>query len=320
VAAPTQSPTDSRYSFAIGDESHAAPAGHLWVYCYSWYGLEKLELSSFERGGAALLPDATDMRQRLNPHPNTDACLLILEFPENLWYRTPDVRPDAFWQDPAHVLEGLGRRVPRPSGETLLVLPAPLVRRVTLLHPNGRPVVGVTVPLSIYLYDKNHCAAHFGLPLGTFETDGTGSFEVTAIAIPLHLDLNYYEKDGMGPAGQQFMIYVGLKTGPEEKLVIQRAWNIPNDDDFPERNFELRVRATDGSPRTGISVVESIRLNKCGDTSRFPVSTGSDGVARLMLSPPIVLRIALRASDAERVLSDDELRELFSREKLTVIW
>jgi hypothetical protein len=153
--------------------------------------------------GIAEIPLAVEaIKLELNPHINTEACVLALQLPDNLWYRTPDIPPERFWPNFEHVLDGLGQSVSLATAETLLILPTHTRRHVTLLHEDGRPVANARVLVSLYLYDTNHCGVHTGLPLGTLVTNAEGGFTLLAQPLPLYLDsMNYYEKIGSGPAG-----------------------------------------------------------------------------------------------------------------------
>lgn len=171
-SASAQQGVSKSYRFAIGDEARRISSGDVWLYSYSWYGLQKLKLATIENNVVEVPLDAEKVRRALDPHPNTDAYVVVLQLPENLWYRTPDLPADSFWTNFAQVMDELGRSVALAAGETLLVLPTPTRRRITLLHENGRPVANASVPVSIYLYDTNHCGFHTGLLLGMFTTDG----------------------------------------------------------------------------------------------------------------------------------------------------
>lgn len=312
----------ARYHFAIGDRSHEVSSGSVWLYSYSWYGLQSLKLADLQNGVAEISVDTEKIRRQLNPHPNTDAYVLVLQFPQNIWFRSPDISPESIWKDFRPSLDSLGQSTAQPGGDTLLILPAPAKRRITLLHEDGRPVVKTRVSVSMYLYDSNHCGSHTGLPLGNPITDGTGTVEVTAPLLPLYLDnVIYYENKGPGPAGPAYEANAGLKLGSEIALVVRKAWNFAGRMDLPEQGFDLRVVNPEGAPLPGVEIDEMDRANTCGAANGSVGQTNSAGVAHIRLVPQIVANLQLsRANQKPRPLSIAELRELFATRRLTIRW
>jgi hypothetical protein len=313
-----------RYRFSIGNDSTIVRSGSIWLYCYSWYGLQSLKLGSIDGGVAEVSLAVEAIKSELNPHINTDACVLVLQLPDNLWYRTPDISPERFWPHFAHVLDGLGHSVSLATGETLLILPKLARRQITLLHEDGRPVANAKVLVSIYLYDTNHCGVHTGLPIGTLVTNADGGFNLLAQSVPLYLDsMNYYQKVGSGPAGTAYQEIIGLKTGAEDDLVIRKAWApgaLSNQNDLPEQELELQILTPGDSPRAGVEIDETLRANTCGLNGSVG-ETDSTGTARIKVVPPVVATLELRRSNEKsRPLSEVELRELFSKKKLVVKW
>jgi len=121
----------------------------------------------------------------VDPHPNTDAYVLVIQIGEHLWYRTPDISPDLFWTDLPGAIRSLGKATALPTRETQLILPSPTKRHITLLYPDGRPKANTDLTVSVYVSEQNHCGLHEGLPVGTFRTDKNGTIEVLAQLIPL---------------------------------------------------------------------------------------------------------------------------------------
>jgi hypothetical protein len=329
AAAFAQKPPQQRYLISIGAESSTVSSGAVWLYSYSWYGLQKLKLADIENGRAVLSLDTEKLQRDLNPHPNTEVYVLVVQVGERLWYRTPNISPKVIWTDLPRVLNSLGRTAAFSSGQTRLILPSPAKRRITMLYPDGRTAANTDVPVSVYLYDYNHCGGHEGLPLGTFRTDATGTIEFLAPLVALYLDdVSYYENVGAGPAGVAYSHNVGLKTSPEEKLVLKEQWEL-NDHDSLLEEVELRVLTGSGRPRPGINVYGQWRTNTCGGGDRIG-QTDSNGIARIDLDPSftalgLMIGGPYSAGDPEagnktRDLADAELRELFSKHKLTIRW
>lgn len=284
-----------------------------------------MKLATINNGVAEISGDVEAIKRELSPHVDTEAFVVVLQLPENLWYRSPDVPPERFWANFAHLLDELGKAVALTAGETLLVLPTPAMRHITLLHQDGRPVANMKVDLSIYLYDTNHCGVHTGLPLGTFITKPDGGIDVVTQSVPLYLDsIDYYEEIGSRPASMEYEENFGLKTGIEDKLVIRKAWAsgpLSSQSDLREQDFELKVLTPDGSPRPGVEIAETIRANTCGVLGGSVGETDVNGVARFKIVPSVVAEVELRrGNEKARRLSEDELRKLFSTKKLIVEW
>ncbi len=307
------------YWISIGTESSPVSLGTIWLYSYSWYGLQQLRVARIENGFAAVPLNVEQLKAELNPHPNIEVYLLVLQIGEHLWYRTPNISPQAFWTDILAPLNALGKAT-SSSGETRLILPAPAKRRITLLYPDGRPAVNADLRVSEYLYDQNHCGAHTGLPLGTLRTDESGTIVVLAPLVPLYLDdLTYFEKVGSGPAGVAYSYDFGLKLGPEDTLTLKKAWELTKDD-YRLDDFELRVLTTKGAPRRGVAIDEIYRTNTCGGGGGVG-TTDAHGTARIELIAETIYALSLTRPDGQtRDLTDSELRTLFSRHKLTVRW
>ncbi|MGD1072563.1 MAG: hypothetical protein ABSB15_20755 [Bryobacteraceae bacterium] len=308
------------YLVSIGTASATVSSGTIWLYSYSWYGLQKIKLAAIENGRALVPLDTGKLRRDLDPHPNTDAYVLAVQIGENQWYRTPDISPAAIWADLPGFLNSLGEATAISTG-TRLILPPPTRRRITMLYPDGRPAAQADISVSVYLYDENHCGFHIGLPLGIFRADERGTFEVPAPLVPLYLDgIIYYEDAGAGPAGAAYSYNVGLKTGPEQMLILKKAWEL-NEQDYLLDDFELRVLTARGAPRPDVAIDESIRTNTCGGGQGEGGRTDASGAAHLELTPQVVASLRLIQPGGEtREVTDDELRELFSRHKLTVRW
>jgi hypothetical protein len=321
-AAHAQQPQELRYRFAIGDRSRRVSSGSVWLYSCSWYGLQSTKLANIENGLAKIPLDTEKIRHSLNPHPNTDAYVLVLQFPQNIWFRSPDVSPESIWKDLGQGLNRLGQSNALADGETLLILPAPVKRRITLLHEDGRPAVRELVSVSIYLYDSNHCGFHTGLPLGNHFTDGAGTIEIAAPLVPLYLDnIRYYESEGQGPAGQAYELNIGLKLGSEPAVVARKAWEFSGIPDLPEQEVDLFVLDSRGTPLPDVNVEETLRAHTCGAVNGSIGRTDSAGKVHVRLVPQVVAKLELsRPNERPRSLSVDELQELFAMRTLAIKW
>lgn len=321
-AAHAQQPSVLRYRFAIGDRSRGVLSGSVWLYGYSWYGLQSTKLANIENGLAEIPLDTEEIRRALNPHSNTDAYVFVLQFPKNTWFRSPDISPESIWKDLGQDLNSLGQSIALADGDTLLILPSPARRRITLLHEDGRPAVKAPVTVSIYLYDSNHCGYHTGLPLGNHVTDDTGTIEIAAPLLPLYLDnITYYQREGNGPAGQEYALSTGLKLGSELAVVVRKAWEFSGTTDLPEQEFDLLVVNSGGAPLPNVDVDETLRANVCGAVNGSIGQTDTAGRAHVRLVPQVVAKLELsRPNERPRPLSADELQELFARRTLAIKW
>ncbi len=309
-----QEGVDLRYLFALRGERGSGPSGTVWLYHSSWYGLHRFRLATIERGRARIRLSEARMRSEVQPHPNTEAYVIVLEFPGKRWYRTPDLEPATLLSNlPTH-LNALGTARPGPRGKTVLALPAPAKRRLTLQHEDGQPAANLDVPISIYLYDRNHCGYHAGLDLGTFRTDLAGVIEVSAPLVPLYVKLPFYERRGDGPAGPAYWARIGLKTGAEPNLTLRQAW------DLPEEQLELQIRGRDGTPVVGATLNQLIRTTECGAWSGPAGVTDGMGVARVRIAPAATERLWVEKDGRQRDLTPEELRALFAQRRLTLVW
>jgi hypothetical protein len=326
--AAAQEAAGRQYIVSAGISSERVSSGAIWLYSYSWYGLQKIQLAQIRAGIGHVRLDIERLKRELNPHPNTDAYIVVAQVGEHLWYRTPNIPPEALWSDLAGAVNSLGKATAL-SGETQLILPALTKRRITLLYEDGHPAANANIPISIYLWDQNHCGFHEGLPLGTFRTDKVGTVEVLAPLVPLYLDgVSYFEEAGTGPAGVAYSQNFGLKTGPEENLVLKEHWQF-TDDDYLGEDYELQVLTSEGKPRADVDVYLNWRTNTCGGHDRI-AQTDANGIVQLRLDPSVTgLELMIggpygpedpAANANTRVLTGDELREIFSKQKLAIRW
>jgi hypothetical protein len=324
-----QSPSQREYTISIGAASERVSSGTIWLYSYSWYGLQKIQLAAIKNGLALVTLDTGKLKQELDPHPNTDAYVVVLQIGEHLWYRTPNIRPDVLWSDLSSAVNSLGRAIASTTGETQLILPSPTKRHITLLYPDGHAAANANITASIYLWDTNHCGFHEGLPLGIFRTDKTGTIEVAAPLVPLYLDgISYYEEAGTGPAGVAYSANTGLKTGPDANLALKEQWEL-TEDDYLFDDVEVLVLTANGLPRKDVDVFGNWETNTCGGSGTIG-RTDAKGVARIRVDPSFTyLELMIggpysagtpEAEGKSRDFTDAELRELFSKHRLTIRW
>jgi hypothetical protein len=324
LPAPAQTVSPHRYVICVGTPSEKLVSGTIWLYSYSWYGLQQYKLAAIQNGLAVVPFDVDRLKREMDPHPDTSGYVMVIQAGKNLWFRTPDIPSDGFWTDFAGAVGLLGSAKELPTGETQLVLLAPARRRITLLNPDGRPKTNLDLTVSIYLWDQNHCGVHEGLPLGNFRTDTKGTIEVLAPLVPLYLDgLQYFEEAGDGPAGPAYSGNTGMKIAADKTVVIQVASQVA------EFTVQLQVFTRTGRPRPHVDVYGNWNTNTCGGHDRM-AETDTRGIVRLDLDATFTALTLMiggpySAGDPEadkntRGLTDAELRELFSKHKLTIRW
>jgi len=323
-----QPPSHRTYLVSEGSPSQKLSSGTIWLYSYSWYGLQKIRLAAIQNGVAVVPMDTDRLKRQLDPNPETEACIIVLQLSAHLWYRTPNMPRDKFWNNLPSAINGLGRATMSSAGKTQLILPPMTKRKLTLLYPDGRAAVNVKLTLSIYLYDMNHCGFHEGLQLGEFLTDKTGSLEVLAPLVPLYLDVSYYKKAGSGPAGVAYSNNFGFITGTEANLVLKEQWQLTDDDSLLD-DYEIKVLTASGQPRKDIVVYLSWLTNRCAAGAPY-ARTDDAGAATIGLDPSITGLELMdggpysaddpKAEGKTRELTDAELHELFTNHKLTIHW
>ena len=71
--------------FSIGTSSERISSGEVWLYSYSWYGLQKIQLAAIENGLALMSLDAAKLKRQLDPNPTTDGYVVVLQIGEHGW-------------------------------------------------------------------------------------------------------------------------------------------------------------------------------------------------------------------------------------------
>lgn len=272
--------------------------------------------------------DTDQLKREVKPHPNIDAYVLVIQTGEHQWYRTQDIAPKDFWENLSRTIQSLGKTTTLPTGEIQLILPSLTKRHITLRYPDGRPKSDTDLTVSVYLWDSNHCGVHTGLPLGTFRTDEKGTLEVLAQRVPLYIDgLHYYHIVGTGPAGLAYSSNVGLRLGHEETIVSREQWELKSGDSIA---VDIQVLNHLGRPRKNVSIFGNWNTNGCGGGDRIG-RTDANGIAARIHLDPTYTALSLNIGDLysadnpksaanTRDITGAELRELFSRHKLTIRW
>ncbi|MGA8875652.1 MAG: hypothetical protein WB555_08960, partial [Candidatus Korobacteraceae bacterium] len=82
-----------------------------------------------------------------------------------------------------------------------LVLPRPSQRTIRFLYPDGKPLAGTRVWVSLFGSNANHCGVVLGIKLGEFVTNADGEIHVIATDSPLEFGLPYFKEVAGGPIG-----------------------------------------------------------------------------------------------------------------------
>ena len=288
----------------------SASSGTVWLFHYSWYGLEKFELARILDGEAWISLDQSRLSREVKPDPKTESYLLLVDFGGS-WHRSREIKPAKLFDDFSAALDALGQTRPDSRGRTTLTLPASTERKMKLQYPDGRPLASRQIPAAIYVYDYNHCAAHFGIDLGTYRTDKRGVLRLRAGQDPLYLDIPYWTKKG-----RRFCLNSGLKLLKSASyLTIKRTW------DVPVEKFEVAVSSADGKPLPGADIEESDCSNTCGRLSRPVGKTGPDGRATVLLQPAAIESLDMALPSGQlRTLSPQELAKLILTGHLSIVW
>lgn len=319
LATPSFAQTSIAKTLIVSVETPAntMASGTLWLYHFSWYGLERYKLSDIRAGVATVPLDVERLKREVNPHPNVDAFVVVVQAGEHLWFRTPNIEPDAFWADISGAVSLLGKTTQLPIGQTLVVLDPPVKRRIAIRYSDGWPKADLALSVSVYLWDRNHCAHHDGLPLGDFRTNVFGEIEVVSPLVPLYLDdFEYFTvEDPKNP--KELTDNIGRKLPADQNIEIKTELELRR---FP---VELRVLTPDGRPRPNVGIDILWSTNRCGGLDNVN-ATDEDGYFRSNFDATIFgVTLDVPGPGDERVLREltsAEFDELVTKGRLTVRW
>jgi hypothetical protein len=228
----------------FGDPAHPVVSGQAWLIGHRWGNYHGVLVATIQNGNLErrsnivfpeywnqskeykLLVATSDHPVSSPANPEVDFAYMLNVLPDYLkpfstFYLSPVIQTgkESGWPT---ALADLGNMV--AAG---LVLPLPVERTITLLYPDGKPLAGALVPVSLYGSDYNHCGAAIGIELGTFKADRHGQFTIRATNAPLSLVILYFEEQKGGPAGIAFAAPRNLITGAESSIVLRRLWTLP---------------------------------------------------------------------------------------------
>ena len=220
-------------------------------------------------------------------------------------------------------LKGLGHLV----GDEL-VLPRPFQHTIRFLYPDGKPLAGTTVSVSLYGSDQNHCGVVVGIALGEFVTDADGEIKVVATDSPLEFGVSYFEEVARGPTGAGIVNGIEPIVSSEQDITVKRLWTIP------ENDYVLNLRTAENQP-IAHAHLEGCWIEPPGcvmpscEPLRYPeggpvtgLESDQSGLIRfrhkdLRLLDSITV---IDAHDRKRTLTKSEMRELLTTYHITLEW
>lgn len=214
------------------------------------------------------------------------------------------------WRD---ALEKMGQA----TGD-VLVLPAPLRRTIRFNYPDGRPLAGVQVYISLYGSNENHCGVPVGIQLGGFKTDSDGEISFTATSSAVAISKGYFETKSGGPAGTMFTWQSYLIVDGGQHAFVKQLWELP------EYEYTLSLLASDNRPIAHVRLTGCDNFDGCG-TGCGPVrapESDERGVLRFRGSDLREQRslTLVNAAGQERALTDSEMNQLLITHHIHLVW
>jgi hypothetical protein len=321
----------------FGDPAHPVVSAEAWLIANRWGAYQGVLVATVREGklearGAVQFPQyweqAFDYKlllavsdQSFEPpkSPETDDAYGWFDWrPEYLEhfstiYLSPPLSAENRGKDWATALGKIGELT-----ADNLVLSPPARRTIRLLYPDGKPLAGATVRLSLYGSSRNHCGVAVGITLGGFTTNGDGEIFVVAPQSAIALTIQYLEEEAGGPTGTALAVRHHLIIGGEQKTTVKRLWTLPKHD------YVLRLRTAKNQP------VAHAHLTGCDFDAGCQGGCGPLLVPESDTSGVFGFRYQdLRTSESltvvdkegkERNLTDSEMRELLTTHRLSLRW
>lgn len=111
-------------------------------------------------------------------------------------------------------------------------------------------------------------------------------------------------------------------------MVLTEQWQF-TEDDYLFDDVEVQVLTATGQPRKDVNVYGMWNTNTCGGGDKFG-RTDSQGIAQIRVDPSVTALSLMiggpygahdpAAEGKSRNLTDEELKELFSKHKITIHW
>lgn len=242
-------------------------------------------------------------------------------------YLSPPIPKDNLGKDWETALKGLGHL----AGDEL-VLPRPSQRTIRFLYPDGKPLAGTEVWVSLYGSSENHCGVAVGIRLGEFVTNADGEIKViapdSALVFGLPRGPGDFKEVAGGPTGTAIVGGDDLIVGSEQNITVKRLWTLP------EHDYVLKLRTAENQP-IAHAHLEGCWIDPpgCVVPSCQPIRVPEDGP----LHPPesdgagamgfrhgdlrqLESITVIDAHGDKRSLTKSEMRELLTTYRLNLVW
>jgi len=333
----------------LGDAKHPVVSGEAWLIADRWSRYQAVLVGTIREGEFAQRPNiefpqyweqavdyklllaVADRRVEAPSSFETDNAYSINfaagadPWPEYLKqyktvYLSAPLAAENRGQDWESALKGLGNL----TGDEL-VLPRPSRRTIRFLYPDGKPLAGTRVGVSLYGSNANHCGVALGIMLGEFVTNADGEINVVATDSPLEFGLSYFEEVARGPTGTAIVSGYDPIVSSEQNITFKRVWTLPKYD------YVLKLRTADGQAIAQAHleacwieppgcVVPSCQPLEYPEGGPAPESDEA-GVMRFRYSDLRVLEsiTVIDARGNKRSLTKPELRELLTNYHLDLV-
>jgi hypothetical protein len=320
----------------FGDSGHPVVTGEAWLIANRWGAYPSVLVATI-RNGKLEAGQAIQFPQYWEQAFDYKLLLAIADKPvelptslvEDFGYGTVEVPEylkhfSTIYLSTPLAAEKLGKDWPTALEQighltgTDLVLPVPTQRTIRLLYPDGKPLAGVEVPISLYGSSENHCGVAVGIGLGVFTTGAEGELAVAAPNSSLALSIGYFEEMADGPAGRAFSASQDVIVGGEPVIVVKRLWTLP------EHDYVIHVQTAGGQPIAHAHLTACMNSDGCG-AGCGPISAPeSDMVGTIRFRGEDLREMrsitVVNAEGKERDLTRSEMKELLSTYQLNLRW
>ncbi|HXZ80785.1 MAG TPA: hypothetical protein VEG30_12695 [Terriglobales bacterium] len=310
----------------FGDEKHPVMSGEAWLITNRWGAYQAVLVGTIRKGRfeerkniefPQYWEQAFDYKLLLAISENaveapvsfeTDAAYgWAAQWPEYLKhfrtvYLSTPLAKENRGEDWHTALRSLGHFV-----DGKLVLPRPSTRTIRFIYPDGKPLAGERLVVSL-----------FGIPLGEFVTNASGEINVIAPDSQLGVSVGYFEEVAGGPTGTAFASFNDLVVNKGHEVTVRRLWTLP------EHDYMLQLHTPENQPIAAAYLdgceFQPPCMGSCGPL-RAPEADRS-GTIRFRERDLRELRsiTIVDAQGRKRDLTDSEMRELLTTYQLGVAW
>jgi hypothetical protein len=199
-----------------------------------------------------------------------------------------------------------------------LVLPRPARRTIRLLYPDGKPLAGTRLLVSLYGSSANHCGVAVGIWLGDFVTSAEGETHFVAPNCAVAIGVRYFQEVAGGPTGTAYAVWDNLVIGPDAATTVKRLWTLPKHD------YVLRLRTAANQPIAHAHLEGCLFqppcMSGCGPVGA--AESNASGIIRFRDSDLRELGsiTVVNAEGNKRNLTGSEMRELLTTCRLNLLW